>query len=136
MPEPDNLCGAWVQIRDGLPGRPVVSAGNHQTTPISSYTLQIGGPPGQPIHVLVIEGGLFTQGVPGGGYDLDPFEANSALLYREYTGSIGSDGKTAVQIALSDSDPNGGLNYVIASFDNGYGAKGLVTEAIVIELDE
>jgi hypothetical protein len=136
MPEPDNACGAWVQLRDGLPGRPLITADHLQVTPIPNYIVQIGGPPGQPVNVLVIEGGLFTQGVPGGGYDLDPFEANSALIDREYTAFIGAGGTTAVQVDLSRSHPNGGLNYIVATFDNYYGVKGLVTEPIVVELSD
>jgi hypothetical protein len=119
-----------------LPGRPLITADNLQVTPIPHYTVQIGGPSGQPVNVLVIEGGLFTQGVPGGGYDLDPFEANSALVYRDYSTSIEDDGTATVQVELSRSHANGGLNYIVATFDNYYGVKGLVTEPIVVELGD
>lgn len=133
MPQPDNACGAWVHVREGLPGRPLVTPANLLVTPIPNYMVQVGGPAGQPVTVLVIEGGLFLAGVPGGGYDIDPFEANNALLYREYAASIGSNGTTTVQVDLSRSHPDGGLNTIVATFDNYYGIKGLVTEPIVIE---
>ena len=29
--------------------------------------------------LLIVEGGLFLAGVPNGGLDIDPFEANTAL---------------------------------------------------------
>lgn len=134
MPEPESPCGAWVRLRAGLPDAPGVTAANLQVTPIPNYTVQLDGPPGQPVQVLVIEGGLFTEGVPGGGYDLEPFEANNALLFREYSSTIGLDGRVAVPVNLSRSHPNGGLNYIVAVFDNYYGSKGKVSEPVVIEL--
>lgn len=136
MAEQESPCGAIAHVRAGLPGAPLVSPANLQVTPIPNYTVQLDGPPGQPVHLLVIEGGLFTEGVPGGGYDIEPFEANNALTFREYSSALGTDGRAAVPVALSRSHPNGGLNYIIATFDNYYEIKGRVTAPIVIELGD
>jgi hypothetical protein len=102
-------------------------------TPIPNYTVEVSGPAWQLVSVLVIEGGLFLTGVPGGGYDIDPFEANSALVYREYSGVLGGDGKLELAVELSRSHAEGGLNYIVATFDNYYGLTGLVSEPFVIE---
>ncbi len=134
MPEPERPCGAIAHVQAGLPVAPLVTAANPQVTTNPNYTVQIDGPPGQPVHLLVIEGGLFTEGVPGGGFNIEPFEANNALTFLEYSSALGADGRAAVPVVLSRSHPNGGLNHIIATFDNYYGIKGGVTEPLVVEL--
>jgi hypothetical protein len=132
MPEPENVCGAWAYVQSGLPPRPLVEPAELLVTPIPHYIVQIDGPAGQPVHVLVIEGGLFLDGVPGGGYDIDPFEVNSALVFREYTTHIASTGRVTLPVELSRSHPAGGRNYIIAVFDNYHGRKGLVTAPVIV----
>ena len=85
--------------------------------------------------VLVAEGGLFTEGLPGGGFDIDPFESNSAITTREYTAIIGAAGTVDVPIVLSRVLPDGGLNHVTAVFDDHYGRRGLVAAPLVLELE-
>jgi hypothetical protein len=82
----------------------------------------------------VVEGGRFTQGLPNGGHDIDPFEANNALVAREYQGVVGPSGTVDIPITLSRTVPEGGIHHISAAFDNYYGVKGLVAPALVLEL--
>jgi hypothetical protein len=84
----------------------------------------------------VVEGGLFTEGLPGGGFDLDPFEANSAITTREYAAVVGPGGTVDVPVQLSHTLPDGGLNYITAVFDDHYGRRGLVAAPLVLELEQ
>lgn len=136
-PQGPNHSGAVAVLRAGLPPRPQIQitgitppavAGN------ANQTVRVGGPPGQPVTVLVVEGGLFTQGLPNGGHDIEPFEANNALVAREYDGVVGPSGSVDIPLMLSRTVPEGGLNHISAAFDNYYGVKGLVAPALVLEL--
>lgn len=128
MPDPGEHSGAVAVMRDGLPGRPGLTIAN-ETSPAV-----VAGPAGQPVTVVVVEGGLFTQGLPGGGHDIDPFEANTALTVREYTGVVGPGGTAEIPFVLSHTIPEGGLNIITAAFDNYYGVKGLTAAPLVLEL--
>ncbi len=129
--------GALALMRPGLPAQPtieVVGVGAPAVVVNPNQVARVSGPVGQPVIVLVVEGGLFTEGLPGGGFDLDPFEANSAITTREYHVTIGPAGFVDVPILLTRTFPEGGLNHITAVFDNHYGARGGVMEALVLEL--
>lgn len=130
--------GAVAVLRPDLPVRPSISVPGivaPATVDNPGQTVRVSGPAGRPVVVLVVEGGLFTDGLPGGGFDLDPFEANSALTAREYTGVIGPAGAVEIPVVLSKSLPDGGINHITAVFDNHYGIKGLVAEPLLLELE-
>lgn len=130
--------GAVALLRPGAPERPVIELLGGSSPEVVSdpnQTVRVQGPVGRPVIVLVAEGGLFTDGLPGGGFDLDPFEANSAITTREYTAVIGPGGAVDVPIALSRSLSDGGLNYVTAVFDDHYGRRGAVAAPLVLELE-
>lgn len=132
-----NHSGAVAVVRSGLPPRPQIAL-NGVTPPTNvaatDQTVRVSGPVGQPFIVLVVEGALFTAGLPNGGFDIDPFEANSAIAAREYQGVIGPSGTAEIPVALSRSLPEGGINLITAVFDDHYGLKGLVAPALVLEL--
>ncbi len=132
-----NHSGAVAVLRAGLPGRPQIEIPGvvaPSAVAQANQTVRVSGPVGRPVVVLVVEGGLFTAGVPGGGFDLQPFEANTALNAREYSGVIGPTGVVEIPIVLSNVLPEGGLNHITAVFDDHYGTKGLVAEPLVLEL--
>ena len=130
--------GAVAVLRAGGPERPVIElVGGSSPAVVSqpNQTVRVHGPVGRPVIVLVAEGGLFTEGLPGGGFDIDPFESNSAITTREYTAIIGPAGTVDVPIVLSRVLPDGGLNHVTAVFDDHYGRRGLVAAPLVLELE-
>jgi hypothetical protein len=131
--------GSLALLRPGLPPRPALEiAGASAPTGVAepNQIARVSGAVGQPVIVLVVEAGLFTDGLPGGGFDLDPFEGNSAITTREYTGVIGPAGTVDIPITLSRTQPEGGLNYITATFDNHYGARGAVAGPLVLELTQ
>lgn len=130
--------GAWALLRDGLPARPalvVVGVGAPAVVTGANQTVRVAGPAGQPVVVVVVEGGLFTEGVPDGGFDLDPFEANSAVAVREYPAVVGGSGFVDVPVVLSKLNAESGINIISAVFDNHYGLRGLVSAPLVLELE-
>lgn len=130
--------GAIAIMRAGLPERPaILISGINSPAVVSSAasTVRISGPPGRPFVLLVVEGGLFTAGVPNGGFDIDPFEANTALDAREYHGVLGPGGTADVPIVLTKSMAEGGINLITAVLDNHYGVRGFAAEPLVLELE-
>jgi len=136
---PDHS-GAVAQLRPGLPERPqidVFDAAPPAIVPNPHQTVWVSGPAGRPVTVLIVEGGLFMEGVPPGGPVPGPFEANNALTTREYRGVIGPTGVTPFYVTLSKMPlPTGvtGFNIITATLDNHYGTKGLVAEPVVLRL--
>jgi hypothetical protein len=80
---PNSVGGSEAVVRSSLPLAPSVQvAGISGSTAVvteAEQILEIEAFSRGTIKALVIEGGLFLDGVPNGGYDLDPFESNSAL---------------------------------------------------------
>jgi hypothetical protein len=125
-------------LRPGLPERPEIELPGVSAPVVvndPSQTIRVSGPVGRPVVVVVVEGGLFTEGLPGGGFDLDPFEANSALVVTEYNGVIGPTGTVDIPVTLSRSLPESGINIISATFDNHYGVRGLVADPLTLELE-
>lgn len=129
--------GALAALRLGVPPRPIVQIPGLTTPALvnnPSQVIRVVGPAGSPVTVLVVEGGLFTQGLPNGGFDLDPFEANSAVTVREYAAVVGLPGFVDVPVQLTKTTPESGIHLISAVFDDHYGLKGLVAEPVVLQL--
>ena len=138
MPNAGVGSGALAVMRPGAPPRPqleVLGVTPPAQVSAAAQTLRVHGPVGRPVTALVVEGGLFTAGLPNGGFDLDPFEANSAISVREYAAVIGPGGFVDVPILLTKSTPESGIHYITAVFDDHYGLKGLVAEPVTLELE-
>jgi hypothetical protein len=91
----------------GVPSTPAVVSQ-------AAQTVRITGPAGASVRLLHLEGALFTAGLPGGGFDIDPFEANSVVAVREYTGTIGPTGSVDIPVTLTSSVAGGGNNRLLA----------------------
>ena len=130
--------GAVAVLRPGLPDRPALAVSGISSPAVVSatgQTVRVSGPVGRPYILVVIESGLFTEGVPNGGFDLDPFESNTAITVREYRGTLGPGGTADVPVTLSKSAPEGGINIITAVLDNHYGVNGRVAAPLVLQLD-
>ncbi len=102
----------------------------------ASHTVRVVGDPGQDVRLLVIEGGLFLDGVPGGGHDIDPYEANSALSVQEYNATIGGAGFVDVGVSLAHTGTSGGISHIAAAAVGEGGMTGQVSVASVVERDD
>jgi len=135
---PGSVSGSQALIRGYLPAAPTISIAGIPTVPTivtnPNQLLQISGEPNRIYKVTVIEGGLFTNGVPGGGFDLDPFEANSALAVYEYSVSSGYDGHAELPITLTHSHSLGGINLISVVAENPFGHIGQASTPIILQL--
>jgi hypothetical protein len=83
------------------------------------------------VRLLVIEGGLYLSGVPGGGFDIDPFESNKAIVVNEYGATIGSSGTVDIPVTLTKTGAEGGINHLAAVLVDGGGRTGPLAKLVV-----
>ena len=83
---------------------------------------------------MVVEAGRFTRGVPDGGFDLQPFEANSVIAVDEQEATIGPAGFVDVPTTLTRSGAQGGLNHLVAVVNGADGATGRISNRVILEL--
>ncbi len=134
-----STSGSQLTLRQGLPDRPTIEVVGIPVLPATvtdpNQIVRISGPAGQYVRLLVVQGALFTAGLPGGGFNIEPYDANSALEpgLQEYR--VFMPGNTIdIPILLYRTQPEGGLNYITATFENSYGMLGLVADPVVLEL--
>jgi Ca2+-binding RTX toxin-like protein len=103
----------------------------------ADQTVRVSGPAGSSVSLMDLEAGLFTEGVPNGGHDLDPYEANSALAVSEKSAQIGSTGYVDVPVTLTRTDTvYGGLNHLVAVIKDSTGRSGPNSDTLVFELQD
>lgn len=127
---------------DALPTalpRPILSVVGVASTPANvasaSQTVRISGPTGANVRLLVVDGALYVDGLPNGGFDLDPFEANTARVATEYNGTIGADGTLNIPVTLTKFDANAGINHIVAVFTDAQGRTSDVSNEIILDLN-
>jgi len=101
------------------------------TTP--AQTVSVSGPAGATVRLLQVEAGLFTDGLPGGGFDIEAYEANSAVGVEETLATVGPDGTVDVDLTLAPTDGESDLTYVVAVVDDG--DAGRTSNVVVFEHD-
>ena len=125
-------------VEPGLPSAPTVTVtGVSGTTGIVSsaqQTVNVSGPANGTVRVLVMEGGAFTQGVPSTAPKLGPFQANSAVEVKTYDVALDGQGHGHVQVTLTDSVPEGGINLITAATMASDGAFGPASTPIALEI--
>jgi hypothetical protein len=98
-----------------------------------AQTIRVTGPAGASVRLLAVEGALFTAGLPGGGFDLDPFEANSLVVVGEHTATIGPAGSVDIPVTLTSTVAGGGNNRFVAVVESA-GATGPTSNIAVLQL--
>ena len=134
---PGSLGESWLRL-DGTgraaPSLAVLGAG---PTPVTvtdpAQTVRVTGPAGASVRLLAVEAALFTDGLPGGGFDLDPFEANSVVAVNEHAAVIGPGGSVDIPVTLGRSVPQGGNNRLVAVVESA-GATGPTSATAVVAL--
>jgi len=97
--------------------------------------IKVIGPPNVDVSILIAEGGLFLSGVPNGGLDVEPFEANSIISLNEISAHIGETGSVEMPVTLYRSDPDsGGYNYIIAVTRDSSGKTSDISNVAILEL--
>jgi hypothetical protein len=135
------------RIPESLSGSQNIVAGGSLATPgidvigISGLQAKVGeleqvvrvtGPANTDVRLLVMESALFLE---NGGYDVDPFEANSAIGIQELTGNTGTLGLVDFEVTLTDSQEDGGINYIAAAFQNDLGETSPMSDVVVLDYD-
>ena len=115
---PGSLVASRVTLKAAPPDRPNLAAVGITATnaPVSNanHTVRVFGPAGAEARLMHVESALFLQGVPGGGFDIDPFESNTALSVSELMGVIGPQGYADFAVTLRKTDADGGINVFTA----------------------
>jgi hypothetical protein len=101
------------------PSLSLVGAATPTIVQAAQQSIRVTGPAGAAVRLLQAEVALHLAGVPGGGYDINAFEANKVIVVRDYTATIGAGGFVDVAVTLSDTLIAGGINYFAAVIDAG-----------------
>jgi hypothetical protein len=136
--QPGSLSGSQNTVKTGSPPQPglqLLGAVTPVTLAAANQTVRITGPVGATAVLMQVEAGLFVAGVPNGGFDLDPFEANSVIAITEQTVTIGAAGFVDVPITLTKSQTDTGLNHIVAVIKDASGRTGPTSPVLVVKLE-
>lgn len=125
-PVPPNGWKAKAVLRAGVKSAPILTRAGGGSSPatvtFATQSLVVSGAPGETGVIYVAEGNLSVESAPGGGFDLDPFEANKAKGFQKIAFTIGAGGTATVPVTLTRTAdglarPDSlGLNYITAYF--------------------
>lgn len=133
-----SLSESSALVRTDLPTAPkmriVGAAGTQVVLGSPNRIVRVFGDPGDDVRLMLAEGGLFLAGVPGGGFDVDPFEANSLVAVSEMSGTIGVSGSFDFLVSFGVTEPDAGIHHLAVVKEDGDGATGAFGPVIVAEL--
>lgn len=139
----NNEVGASSNIfKQEAPNAPSIAAIGFPTskgeTTTVGQTIQITGKANTEVKLLILEGGLFVNNVPAGGFDIDAYEANKLVkVVDEKTVTIPTNGSIDVPIDLFRTEvanTETGLNYIVAVVKDAEGRTSTLSNTIVIHL--
>lgn len=136
---PFNDFGSEAVVSDTVAQAPILAAVGvtaPAVTTNSSQTINVQGNPGDVVRLIVAEGALHLAGVPGGGFDIDPFEINKAISFVELSATVGAEGTVDVPVTLTKTNPEGGINYIFAAIDDTGQQVSLMSNVVVLEYDD
>jgi hypothetical protein len=102
----------------------------------ASQTIRVMGAAGSKVRMLQTEVALHLAGVPNGGYDIDPYEANKVVFVRDDVATIGAGGFVDIPVTLRDSRIEGGINYFAAVVETPDGKTSNVSNVIKVALND
>ncbi|KYC35510.1 hypothetical protein WA1_06700 [Scytonema hofmannii PCC 7110] len=133
---PNSSDGSQVIIQPNIPVKPTLEVlgltSTQSTVSEANQTVRVYGSQGASVNLLVMEAGLFTNN--GSGFDLDPFEANSAISVNEKVVTIGAAGYVDIPITLTNSHADGGRNHIVAVAKASDGSTSLLSTVQVVQL--
>ncbi|HEY5706892.1 MAG TPA: malectin domain-containing carbohydrate-binding protein [Terrimicrobiaceae bacterium] len=107
-----------------------------QTSPFATGvqpTVRVVGPAGLTATLLVSESALYLQGLANGGYDVDPWEANSVIALQELSTVIPAAGYVDIPVTLTKSEADGGNNRLSAILTDSSGNRSAASNTLVIQ---
>jgi hypothetical protein len=138
VPGSDGSCTATLSSnRPAAPGLVLLGAPASPATVVTpAQTARVTGPANAQVVLLQVEAGLFTAGLPAGGFDIDSYEANSAILVTEYDATIGLSGSVDIPVTLTRTSADGGLNHLVAVVRNSTGVTGGLSPLTLLDYDD
>lgn len=97
----------------------------------ANQVIHIAGPADAAVKLLRLEGALFEQ--PGGGYDIDPYETNTAIAVDEISTTLDAGGNADVPVTLTRAGPESGINLIAAVLVDG-DRTGEQSDTIILRL--
>ena len=133
---PSSVSGGQNIVEAGGPPQPLVQLLNVATTPTTlnnaTQKVRVTGPAGAHVQLMADDAGLYLSGVPGGGFDLHPFESNRVVKITEFSATVGAGGFVDIPIKLMKTDSNAGFNHIVAVFKDANGRTGPVSQDLVV----
>jgi hypothetical protein len=120
------------------PSAPAISLVGSATPTIVSSAAQkvhVEAPAGSKVRILQTEVALYLAGVPDGGFDIDPYEANKVVFVRDDVATIPGTGFVDIPVTLRDSRTEGGINYFVAAIDLPDGRTSVVSNVLKVALN-
>ena len=134
----NRVTGSLATLSANLLSRPKISVVGLVTTPAvvsdPNQTIHVVGPGSASVQVTIMESALYLNGVPNGGFDLDPFESNTAIAVVEINTVIGAGGFVDIPVTLTISDPDGGYNSINAVLIDNNGVAGRNSSVLLLQL--
>jgi hypothetical protein len=124
-------------IKNAAPSAPSISAvgiASPSNTTSSSHTIRVTGTPGASVRLLRVEAELDLNG--GNGFDIDPFEANSALVVGESSATLSQGGTADINVTLTRTDADSGYNYfkAVVVDSDGSGRTSNTSNTVILRL--
>ncbi len=127
---PDSDTGSQVTLTTNPGTAPTIEAVGFNaaaTVTDAEQTIRVTGTPGSKVSLLAVEGALYIED----GFDIDEYEANTAIAIDELTATIGTNGIVDVPVTLTRTDAaSGGLNHFIVKYEN----SNRLSSTVVLEL--
>ncbi len=114
---------------DGVPLAPTTLSTRHSAASVTEAAQEIvvSGPAGASVRLLHLHAGLAATP----GYDIEPFEANTAEDVTRYAATIGGGGSVAIPVTLTNA---GALNYFVATLVATGGHTGPTSNIVILDL--
>ncbi|GAB4525995.1 MAG: hypothetical protein OHK0046_42360 [Anaerolineae bacterium] len=135
-----NLVQGGTVVAKNAPAAPAISVQGIATTPASvgtaSQTIIVSGTPNAPFTLMLADARLYID-AGGGGYDIDPYEANEVVTKTVYTGTLNASGTASVPVTLlrtaPASGPVAGLNHLFAVINGTNGQNSRLSNVVILE---
>jgi len=101
----------------------------------ANHTVTVTGPPGYGVRMIVAESGLYLNGVPGGGFDIEPFEHNTVIDVAHFSATIGGSGTVNIPISLTQESLSAGYNVIRAVLVDAQGNTGPTSQNLLLQLN-
>jgi glucose/arabinose dehydrogenase len=127
-----------VTMYEGAPPAPDIAVPglcSPQLVTDASQTVSVTGPAGYGVRMIVAESGLYLSGVPGGGFDIEPFEHNTIIQVTHHSAVIGAGGTVNIPVTLTNSETEAGYNVISAVLVDAQGNEGATSQTLLFQLD-